>query len=459
MKAYNLSYTGFWDLLSLTVVYFLTTQWLGIYELLSSWAIFLIYSGLIGTWIAIASARNLYLFLEEELETKVRVKKYLESYFILAGVLGIAFLFISFSTELRKFMIFFLIGFPVTAVFINSLVFRFSTDIVQAKLRNSKTLIAGTKEHAEKLASLMGGKNNYRFKIKGLVNCNSVDVSRNENFVTSLDNLSDYVANNSVDEIIVTLPLDKKDEIEQIRNVCDYEGIRFKYALNFEGIFGEKCRSYQVGNIQIVNVRYIPLDSFGLSAAKDVFDIIFSGLALLFLFPVFVVVGILIKIESPGPVFYCPIRIGKNGEPFKLYKFRSMSNNDSAYSGVKSTAKNDPRITKVGKFIRKYSIDELPQFINVLKGEMSVVGPRPHRIYLNNLMRNDTEKYMIRHYYKPGITGWAQVNGWRGPLDTPEQKRQRTSHDIWYLKNWTFWLDIKIIWLTIFGKKTHKSAF
>ena len=136
-----------------------------------------------------------------------------------------------------------------------------------------------------------------------------------------------------------------------------------------------------------------------------------------------------------------------------------MVHDDSLNQNFKSTQENDPRITSFGKIIRKLSIDELPQFLNVLKGDMSVVGPRPHRIHLNNILQLKVKNYMVRHYVKPGITGWAQVNGWRGPTETKEQREQRTFHDLWYLENWTFILDIKIIFMTLFGNKTNKNVF
>ena len=136
-----------------------------------------------------------------------------------------------------------------------------------------------------------------------------------------------------------------------------------------------------------------------------------------------------------------------------------MKVNDDPTNGTKSTVKNDPRITKIGKYLRKYDLDELPQFLNVLKGDMSVVGPRPHRVNLQHDFRKIVNDYMIRHYVKPGITGWAQVNGWRGPTETSEQKKERVRHDLWYIENWSFILDIKIIFLTVFGKKTRKNAF
>src|SRR5690606_16648090 len=153
------------------------------------------------------------------------------------------------------------------------------------------------------------------------------------------------------------------------------------------------------------------------------------------------------------------IRVGKGGKPFKLYKFSTMKESDPVNGGTKSTEKDDPRITKLGRLLRKYSLDELPQFLNVFLGNMSVVGPRPHRSYLNEQFKKTQGNYMIRHYYKPGITGWAQVNGWRGPTTTDEQKYQRTVHDLWYLENWSFKMDLKIIYLTIFGDKVRKSAF
>lgn len=459
MKTLQLSFFGVWDIISLTLVFIFTAHLLEIGNSLPQWLIISVYTGLIGIWVIIAHTKNLYVILKEELHLKSRILKYLESYFILTGVLSIIFLFFSLPSEFKNLILFISLGFPLTALIVNSLVYRVSNNLVQIKLKNSKTLIAGHSKEAERIASMLRNSNTYKININGFVNCGIEMHQKSSGYVTDIEGLSDYINHHIINEIIVSLPLECKKEIQKIREICDYEGIRFKYAMNYEELFGEQCSSVQFGSFQLVNVRHIPLDNALHSIAKDIFDIIFSGLALFFLLPVMVIVGLLIKIESPGSVFYCPIRIGKNGQPFKLYKFRSMHENDPTNAGEKSTEKDDPRISRIGKFIRKYSIDEIPQFINVLKGEMSVVGPRPHRVYLNNKMRNQSKKYMIRHYYKPGITGWAQVNGWRGPLDTSEQIVQRTEHDLFYLKNWSIGLDIKIIWMTVFGKKTHKSAF
>ena len=174
-------------------------------------------------------------------------------------------------------------------------------------------------------------------------------------------------------------------------------------------------------------------------------------------FHLFLIIAILIYLDTRGPILYKPIRKGEGGKPFKCYKFRTMSVSDNPLNGTKSTIIDDPRITKIGKFLRKIDLDELPQFYNVLMGDMSVIGPRPHRVHLQNDFRKSVNNYMVRSYIKPGISGWAQVNGWRGPTDTEEQKNERVKHDLWYLENWSFWLDLKIVFLTIFGRHNHKA--
>jgi putative colanic acid biosynthesis UDP-glucose lipid carrier transferase len=194
------------------------------------------------------------------------------------------------------------------------------------------------------------------------------------------------------------------------------------------------------------------------SNVKRLFDIFFSIFALVLVSPFLIIIGLLVKLTSKGPVLYVAERVGMGGDIFKMYKFRTMHHSGKSQEDS-STRENDSRITLLGHFLRKTNLDELPQFFNVLKGEMSVVGPRPHRVYLDKKLQDEVDKYMIRHYIKPGITGWAQVNGWRGPTNTEEQKIQRTLHDIWYIKNWSFRLDLKIILLTVIGKKTRENAF
>jgi putative colanic acid biosynthesis UDP-glucose lipid carrier transferase len=214
-----------------------------------------------------------------------------------------------------------------------------------------------------------------------------------------------------------------------------------------------------LGAIPLLDVRNVPLHNYSNRFWKRAFDLVFTSIALILLLPIFIIVAILIKLDSPGPIFYTPVRLGVNGKPFKLYKFRSMSESDDALAGTKSTVLNDKRVTRLGKFLRKSNLDELPQLYNVLMNEMSIVGPRPHRVHLNRDLQKKMSTYMVRHFVKPGITGWAQVNGWRGPTENRLQYMGRTLHDIWYIENWSFFIDIYIIFLTAFGKKSRKNAF
>jgi lipopolysaccharide/colanic/teichoic acid biosynthesis glycosyltransferase len=238
---------------------------------------------------------------------------------------------------------------------------------------------------------------------------------------------------NSDDEIV-----DELKSLRLISKALEPEVVNFQYATVV----------YPLGR-----KNFLKLNLF----LKRCLDLVVAIPLFLILMPFFLILAIIIKLDSKGPVFYKPMRIGRLGKSFTMYKFRSMSKNDT--SGLLSTKKNDPRITRIGKYIRKSNIDELPQLINVIKGDMSLVGPRPHRTYLNALMREEVPDYMLRYYVKPGITGWAQAHGWRGPTETDEQKIQRTNYDMYYVKNFSFFLDLKIILLTAFSKKSRKNAF
>jgi Undecaprenyl-phosphate glucose phosphotransferase len=322
------------------------------------------------------------------------------------------------------------------------------------------TLIAGVGSIAKNIEDHYYEDHDPDCQIKGFIKCKKEECQvKNEKVVGKLKGMKEYLRDNPVDEIVIALPVKPSKKMKSILEAADYHGIRVKYIPDYESVFGKNYKIKRHGNMDVLHVRQLPLDETFAFLLKNTFDKVFATFALLLLSPVFLTIALLIKLDSPGPVFYCPVRIGKSGSPFKVFKFRSMRENDTATGGTLSTQVNDDRITPIGKVLRKYSLDELPQFINVLIGNMSVVGPRPHRTFLNQQFQESEDKYMVRHYFKPGITGWAQVNGWRGPTDTKEQKAQRTAHDLWYVENWSLWLDIKIIFLTIFSRKVHTTAF
>ncbi len=390
----------------------------------------------------------------------LRIVNFLKAYFTMVMVVFIFYSIYPFPVPHKNVVIASVLSFPVLGVPVNLLLLGIVGLVKKSKEDVKYTLVAGVGKTAYNVERLVYNHKSKGYKVKGFIKCKKEEcVVGQDRVVGSLDNIHDYLKENPVDEIVIAIPVKPSKKIKNIIKAADYHGIRVKYIPDYQDLFGANYKATRVGRIDAINVRQLPLDESFSFFLKNAFDKVFAGCALFFLMPVFLIIGLLIKLDSPGPVFYCPVRIGRGGKPFKVYKFRSMRVNDAINGGVLSTQKDDPRVTKIGRILRKYSLDELPQFINVLLGEMSVVGPRPHRGYLNQQLQASVDKYMVRHYFKPGITGWAQVNGWRGPTETDEQKIQRTLHDLWYMENWSFWLDIKIVYMTIFDKKVHKSAF
>jgi Undecaprenyl-phosphate glucose phosphotransferase len=279
------------------------------------------------------------------------------------------------------------------------------------------------------------------------------------NVLGSLADFQKIFDTTSFNEVVITIDLAKEKLIRSLVNLAEYNGVRPAIVANYYSLFNRNFELKNLAGIPIVNIREVPLDFYIPRFWKRIFDLAFSGFALLITSPIFFCIAIAIKLDSKGPVFYRPVRIGKSGARILIYKFRSMRHSTEPVDKNRSTAVDDDRITSVGKFIRKYSLDELPQFINVFNGEMSVVGPRPHRVDLDKRFQQIAPGYMVRQYIKPGITGWAQVNGWRGPTETKYQYIARTLHDLWYIEHWNFSLDVFIIFLTLFGKNTRKNAF
>lgn len=277
--------------------------------------------------------------------------------------------------------------------------------------------------------------------------------------VGGIDDFERIYEKQPFNEAIISVPMTEKKVIERMVKISEKMGVRPRIVPFFQENIEKNFRVQLLGDVPTLTLRDIPLDKYPNRFWKRAFDLVCTSAGLIMLLPLFLIIAIAIKLDSRGPVFYRPIRLGVNNRPFSLYKFRSMVNSDDEESGKRSTKRNDPRVTRVGRFLRKYNLDELPQLLNVLNNEMSLVGPRPHRVYLNRQLQEKMGHYMIRHYIKPGITGWAQVNGWRGPTETKMQYMGRTLHDLWYVEHWSFFLDIYILFLTFFGAKVRKNAF
>lgn len=391
---------------------------------------------------------------------------YLKVFYFILAYLGILILVLLtkavlyFPEPIDDLISALLVSAPVVGIPLNARLSKPTHQSSKSHFYTKNTLIIGVGKLAAKVEKEYYSYHSSRYQIKGFINCKNEGCFVSTNKVIGiLSDIHSILRENPVDEIIIALPLKCKHKIKKALVAADYYGVRVKYVPDFQGIFGEEYKVTRYGQLDAVNVRPLPLDNKLNFYIKESFDILFAAIALVLLCPLFIIIALMIKLDSSGPVFYCPIRVGKGGRPFKMYKFRSMLYNDISLGGTLSTKENDPRVSKLGKVLRKYSIDELPQFINVLLGDMSTVGPRPHRHHLTYKFQESEDKYMVRHYVKPGITGWAQVNGWRGPTETKEQTCQRTLHDLWYIKNWTFGLDLKIIFLTIFSSKARKNSF
>ncbi|AEW03320.1 exopolysaccharide biosynthesis polyprenyl glycosylphosphotransferase [Niastella koreensis] len=387
-----------------------------------------------------------------------RITSHFKTYITLVIIECAVLWFMPVSSDFWKYAITIMLGVFGLDLLINFLII----EMISVNTSKPKyVVVAGTGNKAKIIEDQVNTSHNNGYHLKGFISCDQLDecVIESKRVLSDLDNINDFLQVNDIDEIVIALPDDQKKNILKVLSVADYYGIRVRYVLDYHELFGNNYKITRMGQVDTVNIRELPIDGKVAGFFKNCFDKLFAAIALICLLPLFLIVAALIKLESRGPVFYCPIRIGKGGKPFKVYKFRSMRNSDDCAGGTRSTQCNDPRITRLGKILRKFSIDELPQFINVLLGSMSVVGPRPHRRFLNRQLQENVYHYMLRQYVKPGVTGWAQVNGWRGPTDTEEQKRQRTLHDLWYIENWSFRLDVKIIFLTVFSPKAHQAAF
>ncbi|MCB2296760.1 undecaprenyl-phosphate glucose phosphotransferase [Clostridium tagluense] len=270
-----------------------------------------------------------------------------------------------------------------------------------------------------------------------------------------IDSLQSFLNEFNVDEIFITLDLKEYFKIGSIIGVCEKMGIRVQIIPGYYKYIPSRPYLEDMDGLPMINLRYVPLDNFLNNFIKRAFDIVFSILSIILFLPIMLVTSLIMKLTSPGPIIFKQERVGRNRKPFTMYKFRSMKVQRTEDEVNKWTTKEDVRKTKFGSFIRKISIDELLQLFNVLKGDMSLIGPRPERPFYVDKFKEEIPKYMIKHHVRPGMTGWAQVNGWRG--DTSIHKR--IEYDIYYIENWSITIDMKILFLTIFKGFINKNAY
>ena len=273
-----------------------------------------------------------------------------------------------------------------------------------------------------------------------------------------LQRLVDQVDEQGAHEVWLCLPLTEGDAIRSVLYALRHRTVEIRFIPEWGDLPLLNHRISHIAGLYSLDLSCSPMD--GPSRwVKRAEDLLIGGAISLLILPVCLVIAIAIKLTSPGPVLFKQYRTGINGRKFKVYKFRSMVVHQEARDEVTQAKKQDPRITRIGAFLRRTSLDELPQFFNVMQGRMSIVGPRPHALAHNEYYKDLVESYMQRHKVKPGITGWAQVNGYRGETDTLEKMQKRVEYDLWYIDNWSMWLDLKIIFWTIFKGFIGENAY
>ena len=271
----------------------------------------------------------------------------------------------------------------------------------------------------------------------------------------AIDNLFYILPENKLDEIAVSLSLSDYSRLEEIVSLCEKSGVHTTFIPDYNSLVSGKPYTEDLGGLPIINIRYVPLTNTVNAVAKRAVDIVGSLAGLILTSPLLLVVAVLVKATSKGPVIFAQERVGRHNKVFRMYKFRTMRQQEGTEEQKGWTTKDDPRVTRVGRVLRRTSIDELPQLFNILIGNMSLVGPRPERPQFVEKFREEIPRYMIKHQVRPGLTGWAQINGYRGDTSI----RKRIEYDIFYIENWSMGFDIKILFLTIFKGFINENAY
>jgi len=370
------------------------------------------------------------------------------------------FLLYNFVTNPSDFNRYFFIAFYglVTMSFLLS---RFVGTALQTRLRNKFKLgkpvaVLGKSDGAFRLATYLEQQPSFNFT--GFLGDESLYVDDRGKLITAASRQLQKASSLGISEVYVSLTPDRMKDVKDLLDEADKYCVRLKFVPDLNPQFAP-FNIEHMDEFSVITLRKEPLKNIDNRFKKRVFDIIFSSFVIVFVLSwLYPILAIIIKLQSPGPVLFKQLRSGRDNVPFWCFKFRSMKCNDA--SDKRQATRDDDRVTKIGKFMRRTSLDELPQFFNVLLGDMSVMGPRPHMLNHTEQYRAIIDKYMVRQFLKPGISGWAQVNGYRGETKDPILMEKRVQHDIWYMENWSVMLDIKILFMTIINMlKGEENAF
>src|SRR4051794_13558729 len=401
------------------------------------------------TWIVISWIKNLY---QKEYLTSFedfsRETMHVYAYFIVVSML---YLYFYRKTEIsRLFMGFEFIAIAI-GLFINRLIYLLSFQyILNNDFGNRKVLIIGYNQTAKELVTYLEDGSTNTEIIGYCEEEENINELTNYPVVSKLSNVMNFCSTHgNVTEIYSTVSPEQNHYIYQLMREADQNCIRFKIIPDLNYYIKLPVHINYLKSIPVLSLRKEPLDNTKNRIKKRIFDVCLSGVTILLVLSWLIpLIGLLIWLEDRGPIFFIQQRSGKNNKNFNCLKFRSMRLNNEANS--KQATMNDDRITRIGKILRHTSLDEFPQFLNVFMGDMSIVGPRPHMLKHTDEYSKMINQFMVRQFLKPGITGWAQINGYRGEIKTIDDIRKRVEYDLWYLENWSLWFDTKILFLTIY---------
>ncbi|GFH94161.1 UDP-glucose:undecaprenyl-phosphate glucose-1-phosphate transferase [Lachnospiraceae bacterium] len=380
-----------------------------------------------------------------------------------ANTLGMAFYIIILYVVIREInysrwmmVIFYMLNIFFTCL--SRVVLRSMLRTIRSRGYNLKhVLVVGYSRAAEQYIDRLLWNPQWGYKICGILDDTvpSGTLYKGIKVLGRLQNLEVILPHNELDEVAIALALKDYDNLENVVNICEKSGVHTKFIPDYNSVIPTRPYTEDLMGLPVINIRYVPLSNNSNKVIKRAMDILGSLCGIVLFSPVMLFLALLVKISSPGPVIFRQERVGLHSKPFYMYKFRSMEQQSEDAEKKAWTVRDDPRVTGIGKFMRRTSLDELPQLFNILKGDMSMVGPRPERPLFVERFKEEIPRYMVKHQVRPGLTGWAQVNGYRG--DTSIKKR--IDCDIYYIENWTMGFDIKIIFLTFFTGFVNKNAY
>ena len=337
------------------------------------------------------------------------------------------------------------------------LIFALLRDMREKGLNQKQMICVGYSRAAEEYIDRVLANPQWGYVIRGILDDNVPAGTEYKGIkvLGRIANLNIILQENRLDEIAITLGLSEYYRLEEIVALCEKSGVHTKFIPDYNKIIPTKPYTEDILGLPVINIRYVPLNNTFNALVKRAMDIAGSIVGNIVTSPRLLLLCTKFKLTSPGPLIYKQERVGLHNQTFRMYKFRSMEVQPESEEKKAWTVKNDPRVTPIGKFMRHTSIDELPQLFNILKGNMSLVGPRPERPFFVEKFREEIPRYMVKHQVRPGLTGWAQVNGYRGDTSI----RKRIEYDLYYIENWSIGLDIKIIFLTFFKGFINKNAY